>query len=282
MSAYPLPLKDLNVFYNDEFLGADLNICECGYEECVPDKPAELVPIDYYVLHYCVSGHGTLVLNNTQYHIAAGDFFLLPPQTPNRYFPNKEDPWAYFWVGINGALVEPLLKQCQLSVTHPHSHIGLQDSLTSVYCKLINHIAANQYLLAVSQVYVLFDAILSIVNRSRVDGSGNFPEHFSAIIAFIHTNYRENLSISSLSQMYHIDRTHLYRLFKKYTNQNPQQYIVSYRLERSCILLRRSSLSIGDISEKTGFHSPANYSKQFVKKYGLSPVEYRKKYLYID
>lgn len=280
MASYPLPLKDLNVFYNEQLLGTDINICECGYEECPPDKPAEFIPIKYYVLHYCVSGQGTLVLNDQQYHVVAGDFFLLPPQTSNRYFPDQHNPWAYFWVGINGTLVKHLLQQCQLSANNPHIRIGLHNSLISAYCQLINRIAANQYLLAISQVYTLFDSVFSILRKTDVYRSENDSDHFSAIAAYVQAHYMEDISISSLAQTYHIDRTYLYKLFKRYTNTSPQQYIVSYRLERSCILLRRTSLSIAAISEKVGFHSQANYSKQFIKKHGISPMQYRKKYLY--
>ena len=50
------------------------------------------------------------------------------------------------------------------------------------------------------------------------------------------------------------------------------------RLEHSVNLILTSNLSITEICYECGFENLSWFYKQFVKKFGLTPVEYRKKY----
>ena len=54
------------------------------------------------------------------------------------------------------------------------------------------------------------------------------------------------------------------------------EYINSLRLQDAVTLLQQSDLPIEAISEKTGFGSLRTFQRQFLKKYNLSPKDYRK------
>lgn len=47
--------NDVSVLFNNNPISEDFHLYECGYEECKPTKPYEFVPIDYWVIHYCIS-----------------------------------------------------------------------------------------------------------------------------------------------------------------------------------------------------------------------------------
>jgi AraC-like DNA-binding protein len=54
------------------------------------------------------------------------------------------------------------------------------------------------------------------------------------------------------------------------------EYINSLRLKDAVTLLRQSDLSIEAISEKTGFGTLRTFQRQFLRKYNLSPKDFRK------
>jgi AraC-like DNA-binding protein len=54
------------------------------------------------------------------------------------------------------------------------------------------------------------------------------------------------------------------------------EYINSLRLKDAVTLLQQSDLSIEAISEKTGFGTLRTFQRQFLKKYNLSPKDFRK------
>lgn len=73
-------------------------------------------------------------------------------------------------------------------------------------------------------------------------------------------------------------REHLSRSLKKYYNTTPSSFVTDLRLEHSANLVLASNLSITDICYECGFNNLSWYYKQFIKKYGMTPLEYRKKY----
>lgn len=73
--------NDVSVLFNNNPISKDFHLYECGYEECKPTKPYEFVPIDYWVIHYCIAGEGIFQIEDKQNHIKAGDIFMIPPYT---------------------------------------------------------------------------------------------------------------------------------------------------------------------------------------------------------
>lgn len=73
-------------------------------------------------------------------------------------------------------------------------------------------------------------------------------------------------------------REHLCRSMKKYYRTTPSEYITDLRLEYAVTLLVSSTLSVTDICFECGFGNLSWFYKLFVKKYGLTPIDYRKKY----
>ena len=52
-----------------------------------------------------------------------------------------------------------------------------------------------------------------------------------------------------------------------------------YRLSKACTLLRKTSLSITDISYTVGFQHAPYFTKLFTQYIGETPSEYRKEYM---
>ncbi len=60
--------------------------------------------------------------------------------------------------------------------------------------------------------------------------------------------FSNNLSISQLASEYNIDRSYLFKLFQRYEQTNPSIYVQNLKLQKACSLLRKSSLTITEIS----------------------------------
>ena len=69
------------------------------------------------------------------------------------------------------------------------------------------------------------------------------------------------------------------KLFQKYLKISPSQYLQQYRLSKACTLLRKTSLSITDISYTVGFQHAPYFTKLFTQYIGETPSEYRKEYM---
>jgi len=69
---------------------------------------------------------------------------------------------------------------------------------------------------------------------------------------------------------------HLNLIFKKATGTTLWKYHNEVRMEKAGLMLARTGLAIGEISERLGFDSPYYFCNSFKKYSGLSPSEYRR------
>lgn len=66
-----------------------------------------------------------------------------------------------------------------------------------------------------------------------------------------------------------------YRYFKNFSNLAPNDFIKDYRLSYSAKLLITTKLTVQEIIYKTGFSNKSYFYREFLKKFNLTPKEYR-------
>ncbi|WP_040282334.1 AraC family transcriptional regulator [Psychroserpens damuponensis] len=95
---------------------------------------------------------------------------------------------------------------------------------------------------------------------------------------YIEQNLENDVSLDKVSKVAHYSPYHFHRIFKAYTNETLNQYIVRKRVEKaSAILLRKKAVSISELSMQYGFTSNSSFTRAFKKFYGVSPSEFKKR-----
>lgn len=258
---------------------SEFHICEVGYEKCRSTKPVEFKPIDYWVLHYCVSGEGFF---STPYFlekkISMGDFFVIPAYCKNSYYPNRENPWNYRWIGFSGSLVSEYMNQLGLGKDQCIFKDSFDNKINTIFQKVYDEFKLKNSFGILSRTYSLFDYMHKKREESKLLTQSEWL--FKNIEEYINDHLtEEKLSVARVAQEYKINRTYLFKLFQKYEKMNPSTYIQELRLQRACSLLQKSSLNITEISYEVGFSSSSYFSKFFVSKKGISPSTYRNRYM---
>lgn len=95
---------------------------------------------------------------------------------------------------------------------------------------------------------------------------------------YIKTNPEKDLSLGHLSQVFCFNSSYLSRVFHQYKGEALSSYITKIRLERAKKLLVETDLKIYEIAAKSGFETPAYFSRLFNRYENMSPKEYRLKY----
>ena len=72
-----------------------------------------------------------------------------------------------------------------------------------------------------------------------------------------------------------VSRSYLYRAFQAEFGCSPSAYLIRYRIQRACQLLRHSQLSIDAVAASVGFQDPFYFSRAFHRETGSSPSAYR-------
>ena len=93
---------------------------------------------------------------------------------------------------------------------------------------------------------------------------------------FIHQNYEHKITLDDIAAAGCVCRSRCCELFSNYIGQTPNNYLIRYRIQKSCEMLKETKRSILEIAVACGFGSPSYFSYAFRKETGLVPQDYRK------
>lgn len=96
-----------------------------------------------------------------------------------------------------------------------------------------------------------------------------FAEQIEAVYADPEYN------VEKLSGTLGLSRGHLHRKIKELTGTAPVEFLRTYRLNKATQLLRQNAYTVSEVAYRTGFSSPAYFSKCFKAVYGVTPTEYQ-------
>ena len=80
-----------------------------------------------------------------------------------------------------------------------------------------------------------------------------------------------HLDANFISQAMNMSRTQLFRRLKPIIRQSPGNYIKSLRLQKAKELFETTDLRVGEVAFKTGFETPANFTRAFTRQFGFNP-----------
>lgn len=100
-------------------------------------------------------------------------------------------------------------------------------------------------------------------------------KHFDQVINFINDHYTENISSSSLSEMFGYDESYFCRKFKKQTGLTVMKYIQILRIEKARKLLTETELPVQTISQQCGFTDTAYFTNRFKALLHTTPTRLR-------
>lgn len=106
--------------------------------------------------------------------------------------------------------------------------------------------------------------------------SKNFNPYIRKSIEYIHLNYSQDISISSICDYLEINKSYFCSLFKKCTGITFSSFLNRFRIEKSKELLLKSDLSLMNIAIAVGFNNQNYYSIVFKKYTNLTPSNYRR------
>lgn len=92
----------------------------------------------------------------------------------------------------------------------------------------------------------------------------------------IDREYAQPLDVEALARDAHMSAGHLSRQFKLAYGESPYSYLMTRRIERAMVLLRRGDLSVTDVCFAVGCSSLGTFSTRFAELVGTSPSAYKR------
>jgi two-component system response regulator YesN len=107
----------------------------------------------------------------------------------------------------------------------------------------------------------------------------NSYELISLAKQYVMDHLSEDLSVASVAEHFYITPNYFSRLFKRVAGECCNDYIVRQRMERAKIMLKTTEYKTGKIAYLIGYRDTNYFSLAFKKQVGVSPTEYRQRFV---
>lgn len=107
--------------------------------------------------------------------------------------------------------------------------------------------------------------------RSALAMQGQFGKVVKALRK-LHAEYDSHLDVNALAKEAGMSLPTFHSHFKTVTDTSPMQYLKSTRLHQARLLMLRNNLTASAASAKVGYESVSQFSREFKRLFGLTPV----------
>lgn len=216
-----------------------------------------------------LKGTMCLICNERTICLHSDEFIILPVSEIISYC-SHSDILNYYWFNFTaksvpffslGEIYKADIKQSEIS--RMNEILSFEEDELDPYCLSLVNTLFKEY---------FYRFILSL-KKSESEST----ENFAKIIQSMRDRVTENISVKQLAEECHMSERSFRSMFAKYTGVTPKQYLIKIKMQNAAQILQTSDFSINKVSEKLGYSSPFQFSRDFKKYYGVSPNSYRKK-----
>ena len=133
--------------------------------------------------------------------------------------------------------------------------------------------------LSVELMITLARAIRGEWEESLRVKNGKAKELVAIAKQYMDENFDQGITVSEAAAYVFLSQGYFTRAFRDDTGISPMNYLMKKRIEKACKLLQNNEIKVSAISLQSGFSSPQRFNVAFRKQMGMTPMEYRKKYL---
>ncbi|MCK9343405.1 MAG: DNA-binding transcriptional regulator [Massilibacteroides sp.] len=119
---------------------------------------------------------------------------------------------------------------------------------------------------------------LGIVERQSTDIFATSNETIHKLLIYIHQHLSNPLSVEELVKQVPMSRRLLEKKFRQETGHSIYSYILDLRINRLSQLLISTNDPVSELTWQVGLTESKNLSRQFRKRKGMTPSEFRKTY----
>ena len=167
-----------------------------------------------------------------------------------------------------------MLGQIRNSSDFPNLQIAHEldlDKLRAFYAEI--PCRDDESITAILHVAVMLTKYILLKNMIR-------PRHNSAaevVTSYIDAHITERLTVEKIAKKVFLSPSGIYKAIHSCYGCTVSEYVNTRRLEKSLDMLNDGEESVEAISSAIGFSSAAYFSRCFKNKYGVSPLQYRKR-----
>jgi AraC-like DNA-binding protein len=247
-----------------------------GCEHCRSNYRIDRMDFPFYSIEFVARGKGAVVLKNAEHNLCAGKVFTYGPGIAHVITTEPDDPLVKYFVDFIGPDAPKILRKFGPTlgnVVQVHS----PEIILRIFEDLIkNGQADSPYSLLLCKA-ILEQLILKIAETSIIENSRTSAAFYTyqSSREVIQKNFMTFKSLEQIAEECHIDSAYLCRLFKRFDNRSPYQYLMRMKMNLAAQKLQLPNSSVKEIAFELGFSDAFHFSRVFKRIFGISPRTFK-------
>ncbi|MEQ8810424.1 MAG: AraC family transcriptional regulator [Imperialibacter sp.] len=251
-------------------------------------------------LHYIVRGEGTQYIGDNVSNFVSGDMVFLGQNLPHTwrckeaYFAGDENvqveayvlhfhPTCFgkdFLSLPEAYLIPRLFEKAKKGLKiHGESKARLIELLDdAAHAESLDRVI---YLLSILKVLSETDEFETIAPAYAFSHLSSESEmvRLEKIYSYVLAHYKEKITLEEVASLANLSLTSFCRYFKTMTKKTFSDFLTEIRISNVCRAIVEDKLPTEVICFECGFNNVSNFYRHFKKVTGMTPFEYKKKYL---
>ena len=262
-------------FYNPNTPTVNINLVMCGTEVCSADFKMPNHLREYYLIHYLKSGVVIFEENGRTHTVKSGDIFVIYPENITRYNNGAPDiPLEFCWIGFVGDAAEVCLANMGITRENPVMTLNNTGFVENTE-KIVKLFEKKKYPSEFMLNSYLLGCFYSIEKSAKIEKK-EYTNYVDSVIAYIEDNYMKDISSTDIADFVKLNRSYLFKIFKKQTGISVSQYLIKHRIDKACEFFEEYNFTISQVAQMVGIEDVYYFSKLFKKVLGITPSEYKK------
>lgn len=250
-------------------------------------------------LHYAIKGENLRFIGEKISNFSAGEIILLGENLPHtwrcreEYFQNNPD---YEVEAIVIQFLPDCLGKYLLNLPEAYLipklyekakkgmiiHGAAREKLAKLMSSAIYTTNLDRIILLLSILKTLAEANdYTVISSSQAFYKSNEQDtkRLNKVYNYTLSNYKKEISLEEISSICNLSITSFCRYFKLMTKKTYCDFLIEIRISHACHFLVEDKSPTELICFECGFNNVSNFYRHFKKVVGMTPLEYKRKYL---
>lgn len=251
---------------------------------------AKLHTHEAWELYYVVKGRGTRMAGDTLLPFSEGDVALLPPSMHHywKYSPDSADDDGcirYLMVAFSPDLVQrcidtfPELRNRLAGISFPADALTFGTESSRIIRRSLSAMNRMDELGRLSEMLRLLPFLFTTTDYTFAGKAMRIERNvrrMQQISTYVMAHYAHPISLTDIATEVGMNRSAFCTYFKRNKGMTFSRFVMQYRLNTACELLKRSHKSVSEICYLVGFNDLPYFVRLFTAEMGMSPTKYRK------
>lgn len=112
--------------------------------------------------------------------------------------------------------------------------------------------------------------------RAPTDPGPESYHTYERVRQLMQSDYLRFRGIEAVAKAPHVTPAYLARLFQRYADETPLQYLTRLKMDHAAELLLHQRRTIKEVAAEVGFEDPYHFSRVFKRVHGVAPAHFRR------